>query len=84
MKQINWKALINMGAFKIKKLLPLEVTVDGEPSYIVCNVADVIVVSDLHIRVRNMLKAQEKRARMGMPAVEKVTVEDITDITKDE
>ena len=75
MHQISWSKLLQYGGTKIAKFLPAKVTVDGEPRYIICKEEDVIVTSDLHIRVRNMLKAMEKRARAGMPKDIKITAE---------
>ena len=77
MNQINWSAMVAKGATNLKSLLPLEVLYDGELAFVLCNVEDVIVVSDLHIRVRNMLKALEKKARGGMPKAEKITAEKV-------
>jgi len=73
MKTITWSELMRQGAGKIAKSLPVEVTVDGDPKFIINKVGDVIVISDLHIRVRNMLRALEKRARAGMPQPEKIS-----------
>lgn len=67
MNQISWSGAYKLGAKGLKDKLPVEITVDGEPMFVVCNKDDVIVTSDLHIRVRNMLRAMEKRARIGMP-----------------
>jgi len=73
MKQINWSAMIAKGATKIGTLLPVAVLVDGESKFVICNKDDVIVLTDLHIRVRNMLRALEKRARAGMPKDTKIS-----------
>ena len=60
---------------KVKSYLPATVTIDGVPLFVISAESDVIIVSDLHIRVRNMLKAQEKRARIGMQKPTKITTE---------
>ena len=75
MNQITWSKLTTVGARKIAEKLPMEVTLDGEPMFIISKAEDVIVVSDLHIRVRNMLKAMEKRARIGMHPTVQITTE---------
>jgi len=62
---------------EIRDLIPFELTADGHQLAIVCKPEDVIVVSDLHIRMRNKLKAQEKRARMGMPSPERVSADEV-------
>ena len=58
---------------KVKSYLPATVTIDGVPLFIISAESDVVVISDLHIRVRNMLKAIENRARIGMSKVIKIT-----------
>ena len=77
MKVISWSGMVKAGAPKVKALCPIMVTVDGEPAFIVCQEEDVILISDLHIRVRNMLRAMEKRARVGMPADVMITAETV-------
>jgi len=67
MKTIKWGNFKALRADVAKEMLPLTVTVDGEPMFVVGNIDNIIVLDDLHIRVKNTLKAQEKRARMGMP-----------------
>jgi len=59
--------IYNLSAEKLAKLAPIDVTCYGESLFILCNAKDVIVVSDLHPRVKMQLKALEAKARMGMP-----------------
>lgn len=75
MNTITFSTFSHTGANKVGKLLPAIITVDGEPAFIIGKAEDIIVISDLHIRVRNMLKALEKRARAGMPKPVKITTE---------
>jgi len=49
---------------------PIMLTSNGEDVGVFCSSTDVVVVSDLHPRVRHMIKSVEKRARMGMPKPE--------------
>jgi len=56
----------------MQALMPCILTFNGEPVALVAAPEDVIIVSDLHPRVRNTLRAQEKRARAGMIAPERV------------
>jgi len=81
---MNKIALSKLRTFKvgnIKRLLPAVVTVDTEDVFVISNAEDVIVVSDLHPRVRNQLRAQEKKARAGMPKEVKITsYDDLEDI----
>ena len=72
MKTIGMADFRRMNTEQLKEVMPLLVTFDGEPWAYFVDAKDIIVVSDLHIRVRNNLRAQEKRARIGMPQVEKI------------
>lgn len=67
MNIITFSKLVQLGGNKVAKLLPATVTVDGESKFIISKAEDVIVIADHHIRVQNMLKAMDKRARAGMP-----------------
>jgi len=58
----------------IKSMLPAAITYEGVVEFIACRPEDIIVVSDLHISVRNALKAQEGRIRAGMPKPTKVVI----------
>jgi len=51
---------------EVLALLPIKITSDGEIVAVMAKPDDIIVVQDLHPRVRNMLKALEAKARMGM------------------
>lgn len=59
-----------MRDLKIVELLgkcPFSVTSNGEEVAYFCRKDGVIVVDDLHPRVRNQLRAREQMARRGMP-----------------
>ena len=72
MQQMAISEFRSAGWIRIKSLLPVEILVDGKVEAILSRDEDVIVISDLHPRMRNMLKAMEKKARFGMPRPEKV------------
>jgi len=67
MKTIAYSDFGKLGGEQLKTCMPAIVTYDGKPVGVFCSLDGVIVIEDLHIRVQNMLKALEKRARMGMP-----------------
>jgi len=48
------------------------IQVDGNDFVVVDKPDDVMIMSDLHIRIRNNLRAQERKARFGMPEGTKV------------
>lgn len=73
MNILTFSKLIQLGGSKIAKLLPATITVDGEEKFIISKAEDVIVIADHHIRVQNMLKAVDKRARAGMPKPTKIS-----------
>lgn len=62
---------------EIEDLMPMIVTNDGEPYAVIDKPENVITLSDIHIRVRNMLRAMEKRARGGMPPPVKIALKEI-------
>ena len=80
MQQMAISEFRSAGWVRLKSLLPVEILVDGKVEAVLCRDEDVIVVSTLHPRVRNMLKAMEKRARAGMGKPEKLTTEMIKEI----
>ena len=77
MKKISISELRKLSVEEIKEQMPLAITSDKEPFAYVVNLEDVIVVADLHPRVQNMLKMQERRARGGMPPPEVLTKKEI-------
>lgn len=66
MNQMNWSTLRRMNAAEIKQNIPAEILFEGEVLCVLASIEDMIVVSDLHPRVRNSLKALERKARGGM------------------
>ena len=54
--------------------MPVEVLIDGEPTYVVGTPGQILIIGDLHPRVQNMLRALHDRARVGMPPPATVTV----------
>jgi len=64
---------MNVGEFRrlskegMEEVAPVELLFEGEPIGLFVKKDDVMVISDLHIRVRNRFKAQEAIVRMGMP-----------------
>ena len=61
----------------LQAVKPAIIAFDGSPIGVFCSIDGVIVVEDLHPRVKNLLQAQEKRARIGMPKTEKVIASDV-------
>ena len=56
-----------MNKQEIIEAMPCTILSDGEPIAVLSKAEDVIVISDLHIRVRNQLRAREAVVRRGMP-----------------
>lgn len=52
---------------EIDGVTPCIITYNGEPVGIYAKPEEVVVVSDLHIVMRNRFKGMEQKARMGMP-----------------
>lgn len=77
MKHISISEERKLSVEEIKTQMPLAITSDGEPFAYLVDLTEVIVVSDLHPRVRNMLQMQERRARGGMAKPETITKETI-------
>lgn len=72
------------GADKLMSVLPLTVIVRDKPAFVIDKVGEVICLSDMHPRMKNMIRAMENRARMGMPKVERVDLEQLAkDAAKD-
>ena len=78
MKQISITEFKRLTKVQMLEEMPLELLAEGFPFAIVASLDGVIVIEDLHPRVQNQLKAQEKRARVGMPRVEKFSPERLT------
>jgi len=70
MKRIAYSDFAKLGGDGLKTCMPVIVTYDGSPVGIFCSLDGVIVVEDLHPRVQNQLRAQESKARAGMPKSE--------------
>ena len=60
------------GKDEVTNLLPILITIEGEVKIVAAKPDEIIVLSDLHPRVRTMLKMLERRARAGMPPMEKI------------
>ena len=58
---------------QINENLPLMITIEGVDAFLIDRPENIIVVSDLHPRVRNNLKALEYRARAGMAGFQPTT-----------
>jgi len=71
MKKVSYSDFGKLGKAGIEALgLPILITFDGKPFGVLSSLDGVIVVEDLHPRVRIMLRAQEAKARAGMPKEE--------------
>ncbi len=77
MKTITMATLKGMTTRQITESLPFTVTSDKAPIFTAGKDNEIIVLSDLHIRVQQQLKAQERKARVGMPPPEKVLAEEL-------
>jgi len=74
MKTVNITILRRMSVEEILGMMPVTVLSDGEPMGVLSKSEDVIVIGDLHIRVRNQFRAREAVVRRGMPKPEKVEI----------
>ena len=68
MKQITISELKKNPWNEVEKELPLEILVEGAPVAIIASKNDFLYLGNLHIRVRNMLLAQAKRATQAEPS----------------
>ena len=67
MNKISRAEFDKLSGEEAKKVMPVVLTLNGQPMAICLEPKDAIFLGDLHPRVRNMLKAMEARARVGMP-----------------
>lgn len=72
MRQIAISEFRKLSAAEIEIMLPLTLLADGKPIAYITRQEDVVVISDLHIRVQNKFRALEKKVRIGMPKPEKI------------
>lgn len=84
MNKLSLTKLRKWKAGNIRRILPAEITVDGEPIFVIGEVDKIITLSDLHVRVQNQLKAREKQARMGMPKPEEVEPAELEEESSEE
>ena len=77
MKVLPISELRRLSGTEMKDAAPIIVTIEGKEELILAGINDVIVINDLHPRLRNRFKAMEKRARIGMPAPIKVIAADV-------
>lgn len=75
MKHISISEFRKLSVEEIKVQMPLAITSDKEPVAYVVDLTSVIIISDLHPRVQNTLRMQERRARGGMAKPEIITKE---------
>jgi hypothetical protein len=82
MKEITFSAfkqfIHEKGAERLSQNLPLTIMVNCEPAFIIDRIDNVIPLSDMHPRMKNILRQLENRARMGMPK-KTITKEDIVE-----
>jgi len=67
MRSISKSNFIKADPEFIKKNLPMVITFNGEPIYIVGSPDKTICMDDMHPNVVRMLKAREAIVRKGMP-----------------
>lgn len=77
MNQLSHTDLRRLSAAELEKLVPVELTINGFPRFVIDTPENIITLSDLHPRVRIQLKALERKARLGMPKVQKVFALDV-------
>jgi hypothetical protein len=75
MNQIAFGEMKKFGAAKLKEYLPLEVLVDGVPTFVLSNLEGIAVIEHLHIRVRNRVKAMIAKASQALPPPTRVDYE---------
>lgn len=73
MNTVNVSVFRSLTVEKMRGLMPFTLLADGEPIAVVSKAEDVIVISDMHPRVRIQFKAKEAMIRRGMPKPEKVS-----------
>ena len=73
MNTINVSVFRSLTVEKMREAMPFTLLADGEPIAVVSKAEDVIVISDMHPRVRIQFKAKEAVIRRGMPKPEKVS-----------
>ena len=83
MNVISWTELRKLPGEDRDKLLPFTVTIDGEPMYILEAIGNVIPLTDLHPAVRKQLRAQEGKARLGMPPTVTITSSLVAEMAKE-
>lgn len=67
MKQITISELRRNPWSEIQKELPLELLVDNEVAAVIASTNDFMYIGNLHIRVKNMIKALVARATQAEP-----------------
>jgi len=65
----DWRRLDKDGVIKV---LPCLISIEGEDKIVMADPNEIIVLSDLHPNMRRILKAQENKARGGMPPPVKI------------
>ena len=77
MKTISFSEFRRLGREGMEAVQPTIITYDGLPIGVFASLEGVIVIADLHPRVQIQLRAQEQKARSGMPKPEKIFAIDI-------
>lgn len=70
-KIISLNDLRHRKADELDEIVPAMLTVNGEEKYVVAPIDQVLVIGDLHPRLKIKLRAIIARARRGMPKPEK-------------
>ncbi len=85
MNTLPWSDCKRLNVDELKQIMPLMVTADGVPLFLADNPDQVIGMSDLHPRVRNMLRGIEGKARVGQPGITRVVLDEFrNNLTKQE
>ena len=77
MNIISYAVLKTTNFAELSAITPAIITWNGEPQMIIAPCDSIVVISDLHPRVRAQLKAMETKARAGMPAPQKAEIPEI-------
>jgi hypothetical protein len=65
------------GAETLGKIMPLEITVDGEVRFVLGNAEDTLNLVGVHPRMKTNIKAMYRVARQSLPPVARVVIKDV-------
>jgi len=77
MKEMSLSEFRRLTVQESKDVLPLILTAEGTPFAVIGKIDELIILSDLHIRVQNQLRALEQKVRLSMPAPVKIFADEV-------